>query len=162
LSLAEHVVTQVERLQEPLGLTGWSIQCEHGPLEGAKASCSAEPEYKQATLAFDLEKFQTGDDLDETIVHEMMHMHTWAIHKVGEDLAQLAADMAPKYMREGLKAKLLEEVRQAGEDTNTQVGFTTIRLLRRLWAAEKERDDVRAELKAAKKALKVAGNVASS
>jgi hypothetical protein len=162
MSLNEHIITTVNRLQEPLGLSGWTIQLEHGPLEGAKASCEASPEYKQATLSFDTDKLVTGDELDEIIVHEMMHMHTWPTHKLAEDLATLVSDMAPEYMQAPLKGKLLEEVRQAGEDANTQVGFTVIRLLRRLWAAEKELGEARAELKAARKQLKVAGNVASS
>jgi hypothetical protein len=156
MSITQYIVETIGKLQEPLGLAGWTIQPEHGTLDGAKASCVAMPEYKQATLSFDAEKLQTGDELDEIIVHEMMHMHTWPIHAVAESLAHLASELLPKYAQVPARDKFLEEARQAGEDTNTQVGFVVIRLLRRLWAAEKELLEAKAEVKALQKAAKLA------
>lgn len=154
--LGQYVIDKVKELQEPLGLSGWSIQLETGPLEDAKASCAAEPEYRRALISFDPEKLETGDELDEIIVHEMTHIATWPLSKAVEDIANLAAGLFPEAMRAVMGEKLLEEGRYATEYVTTDVGFTNIRLLRRLWAAEKELADIRAELKAAKKAAKVA------
>jgi hypothetical protein len=138
------------RAQEPLGLDRWSIKIQLGEIED-KGSCTALPEYKEAVLQFNLEKFETGDEPDEIAVHEASHCHTWPIHTVAEDLAKLVADMSPEYMREGLRTKLLEEVRYAGEDATTQVGFTYIRLLRRLWKQEEELKVLRAEVRTLRK-----------
>jgi hypothetical protein len=59
--------------------------------------------------------------------------------------------MMPEPLRDGVRKKLLEEVRRAGEDSTTQVGFTYIRLLRRLWKAEEELKALRAEVRQLKK-----------
>jgi hypothetical protein len=121
----------VDRVREPLGLDRWTIKVALGPMEG-----------------------ETGDELDETVVHEMSHPHTWPIHAVAEHNANCIAEMAPDSMREALRKKLLEEVRVAAETTNTQVGFTYVRLLRRLWKAEGELAAARAEVKALRKHIK--------
>lgn len=154
VSITEHIIGMVERLKEPLGLNGWTIKVDAGTLDDGRAACDAWPEYKHAVLTFDLEKLETGDELDELIVHEMMHPLTWPIHKEAEDLADLAANMLPESAREPMRIKFQEEVRQAGEDANTQVGFIAIRLLRRLWAAEEAVNEARAEIKSLKKQLK--------
>lgn len=151
-TLPDHIIAAVDRLKEPLNLDRWFIKLEHGPLEDARAACSAEPEYKSATIAFDLDKLQTGDELDEIIVHEMMHPHSWPIFQEAENLADLAADLAPKPMRDGLRTYLKEKVRYAGEDANTQIGFVTIKLLRRLAAAEKQVKELKKQLKQVDKA----------
>jgi hypothetical protein len=153
-TLPEHITATVERLKEPLGLTGWSIQIETGDID-AKATCSAQPEYKQILLSFNLDRLETGDELDEIIVHEMMHPHTWTLFQEAEDLATVAAAASPEAVREAMKAYLLEKVRFAGEDAATQVGFVTIRLLRRLWAAERELTNVRTENKLLRKQARV-------
>jgi hypothetical protein len=140
----------IRRAQEPLGLDRWSIKIQLGQIED-KGSCMASPEYKEALLQFNLDKFETGDEPDEIAVHEMSHNHTWAIHTEAEDLANLVADMMPEPLRDGVRKKLLEEVRRAGEDSTTQVGFTYIRLLRRLWKAEEELKALRAEVRQLKK-----------
>lgn len=143
MTLADHIIQTVERLKEPLNLDRWFIKLEHGPLEDARAACSAEPEYKSATLAFDLDKLQTGDELDEIITHEMMHPHTWATFQLAENLADLVADSTPEHMREAQRVFLKEQVRVAGEDVNTQVSFVVIKLLRRLAAAQKDASELR-------------------
>jgi hypothetical protein len=154
-NLAQVFESLVRRMQEPLGLDRWTIKVALGPMEGEDlAGCFARPEYASADLQFDLEKFETGDELDETVVHEMSHPHTWPIHAVAEHNANCIAEMAPDSMREALRKKLLEEVRVAAETTNTQVGFTYVRLLRRLWKAEGELAAARAEVKALRKHIK--------
>jgi len=149
--LARHIVDMVAKLTEPLGYTGWSILTQVGTLDST-AACEAEPEYKRMKLLFDLDKLQTGDEVDEIIVHEMMHPQTWAQWDTAEGIAHMAADMAPEWMREALRTKLLEDIRYSGEDVATQVGFTTIRLLRRLWKAEAEVKELRKKLRALDKA----------
>lgn len=147
MNLPDHIIESVERLKEPLGLTGWTLKLEHGPLEDAKAANSSEPEYKHAVIAFDLEKLATGDELDEIIVHEMMHSHTWPIFEEADNLIDLVIGFVPDAMQAPLKKYLDEKVRYAGEDANTQVGFVVIRLLRRLAKAEEQVKKLKARLK---------------
>lgn len=154
MTLPDHIIESVERLKEPLGLTGWTVKLEHGPLEDAKAANSSEPEYKHAVIAFDLTKLTTGDELDEIIVHEMMHSHTWPIFEEAENLIDLVLGFVPDAMRAPLKKYLDEKVRYAGEDANTQVGFVVIRLLRRLTEAQKELANARTEIKSLRKQAK--------
>ena len=151
--LARHVREKIAELQEPLNYAGWSILPTTGSLE-SMAACEAEPEYKRMRLFFDLEKLQTGDEVDEIIVHEMMHGHTMPTFDLAERYSDLVADMAPEHMREPLRASLHEEVRLAGEDVATQVGFVVVKLLRRLWAAENELANAQAEVRGLKKQLK--------
>lgn len=154
MSLVEHVIGTVKRMQEPLGFEGWSIQVQHGPIPDAKAGCEAQPEYKRMTLTFDLDKLETGDELDEIIAHELSHAHTWPIWDLAEDLMALAVGMMPEATREPLVTAWSEQIRRAGEDCTTQVGFTAIRLLRRLWKAEDEVRKLRKQVRALDKATK--------
>lgn len=146
MNLPDHIIELVEKLKEPLNLDRWVIKLEHGPLDDT-AACSAMPEYKTATLGFNLEKLATGDELDEIVVHEMMHCHTWPTFDLAEALGNAMSEMAPKTMRAPLRAIWTEQVRLAGEDVNTQVSFVVLKLLRRLWAAERELKEVKRKLK---------------
>lgn len=146
-----YIVEMIERLKEPMNLTGWTLKPKAGPLVDATACCEAWPEYKVAHLSFDIDKLQTGDELDEIIVHEMSHCHTWPIHELGENLATSLAECAPKQHRPSLRKLLMEQVRKAGEDTNVQVGFMVIKLWRRLTVAQRALDEALAEVKRLKK-----------
>ena len=146
-------------MAEPLGLDRFTIYVDAGPIQDdngdeATAACEASPEYRMALISIDPTRVRTGDDLGEIAAHELAHIPTWPIFAVAEENANLAAEAAPEYMREGLRDKLLEEVRKAGEDCTTAVGHTFIRLLRRLWSAEKRIETLQRELKDANKRLK--------
>lgn len=141
---------------EPLGLDRWTIYLEVGPgsEEGETASCEALPEYKVATLRFDPDRLRTGDELGEFVAHELAHLPTWALFQLAEDYANQIASMAPEYMREALREKMLAETSRTGEDVTTQVGYTFIRLLRRMWAWEERAKVAEAEMRALRKRLK--------
>lgn len=145
----------IVKMQEPLGLDRWSLRVVVGTLEDL-AACEAEPEYKKATLWFDTEKFDTGDEPDEVVAHEMAHCHTAPIHDLALKLAACAAALLPEAVRQPIQAGFEEWARLAGEDATTQVGFTYIRLLRRLWKAEGEIASLRAEVRSLKKAAATA------
>lgn len=141
----------LSRLLEPLGLDRWTIKKEFGPGENT-AACAAMPEYKTATICVDPDKLATGDELDEILAHELAHCHTWPIASVADDFAVALAEIAPEAQREALAKLYKETARKAEEVTTTDVGHTYIRLLRRLWAAEKELAQAKAELRTLKKA----------
>ena len=153
LSIGQYIIDKVNEWQEPLGLQGWQIHLEHGAID-SKGGCVAEPEYKRMVLSFNLDRLETGDELDEIIAHEMMHGPTWPLWETAEQIMHLALDLAPPKLREPLKAHLSEQIRYAGEDVTTQVGFTAIRLLRRLAAIQGELANSQAEVKALKRQLK--------
>lgn len=130
-ALVGHIRTMLDAVREPLALDRWSIQPEIAQLEDARACCAASPEYREARISFDLDKLQTGDEVDEIAVHELTHCHTWPLHALAENLAQALAESAPESLREPLAKLLLEEVRKAGEQVTTDVGHAYVRLLRR-------------------------------
>ena len=131
MTLHADVQALMARVREPLGLDRWSLRLESGPLEDARACCQASPEYREATVKFDFDKLETGDDLAETLLHEMAHCHTWAIHAMAERLADSLADTLPKAQRDAVRATLQEYVREAAERSTTEVGQTYLRALRR-------------------------------
>jgi hypothetical protein len=153
---SEVVLELIEKMREPLGLDRWEINSTLGPITDAvdmpepptTAACNAAPEYRQMRLVFDPDQFKTGNDLGETIAHELAHPHIWPIHAVAEELAEGWAASAPKNMQGALRAKFAEEVRKAAETTTTDIGHVFIKLLRRLWDAEAKVREVEAARRA--------------
>lgn len=132
IPLESTVLDTVNQLREPLGLDRWAFYVENGDAgDDARAACNAMPEYREATIVFNFDAMKTGDDLDEFVVHEMTHCHTWPLHAVAEQLANALADSLPQYARDALRKKLQEEVREAAERVTTDVGHAYLRLLRR-------------------------------
>jgi hypothetical protein len=145
--IVQYIHDFVEKVREPLGLDRWQIHLlDETPAEDVdcKASNTANPEYKTTYLRFHIDRLETGDELDELIVHELTHCHTWGVHTLAEENAIIAADCLPEGARDAFKRGMLEQARIAGEDATTQLAFCFIRLLRRMWKLE-------AELKALKK-----------
>ena len=128
--LARQVEAMVGAVREPLALDRWGITVEVGAGE-QRGGCAAAPEYREATIVFDLEKFETGDDPAEMVAHEMAHPHIWPLHALAEDLAAALAASAPEHLRGPLGTLLSEQVRLAAETVTTDVGQTYLRLLRR-------------------------------
>ncbi|MBA3678537.1 MAG: hypothetical protein H0W74_14290 [Sphingosinicella sp.] len=131
MTILETVSEIVDKIREPLGLDRWQIQTVSEPLEDARACCIAQPEYLDVVIKIDPDKLQTGDDLQELVVHEVTHLRTWEIHTLAEELANALAESTPETHREPLRKLLLEKVRQAGERATTDVGHDYLRLLRR-------------------------------
>lgn len=119
------------KIREPLGLDRHEVGLVNAPATDCTASCEALPEYRRATLSFDLDKMQTGVDVQEIVVHEAAHVDTWELHTLAEELADALAESAPRSHRRALRKLLREKVRQAGERCTTDVGHTYLRLLRR-------------------------------
>ncbi len=132
-SLVQTVCEIFEKCREALELDRWgiSVGTEKFEIAYAKASNESAPEYRLAKIAFDPERLETGDDLQEITVHEMAHCHTWELHTLAEELADALAESAPRTHRKALRKLLREKVRQAGERCTTDVGHVYLRLLRR-------------------------------
>lgn len=150
--MGQQVHDLVELLKEPLWLDRWSLRVENTPLEnGDLAGCAAQPEYRKAHLQFDVEQLETGDELDETVTHEMSHAHTWPLHALAEQQANALVAILPEPLREAFKALLHEDIRLAAEAVTTDVGQTYIRLLRRAWKADADLAEARKELRELKR-----------
>lgn len=139
-------------MQAPLELDRWNIMVTAGPDGGNAASCSAMPEYMKATIRVDPDQLETGDELDEDAAHEMAHCHTWPISHVADDLAVALCELLPEGFILPFAKLLKASVERAEETTTTQVGRTYIKLLRQVWASEKEIAALKAEVRQLKKA----------
>ncbi len=129
--IQDHVQATLEKIREPLGIDRWDIRVAQGPLTDARAACAAEPEYRTATIMFDTDKLQTGDDLDEIAVHEATHCLVWPLHAIAENYANMIASSMPGPWQQAMRDGLLEEVRKAAETVTTDVGHAFLRLFRR-------------------------------
>ena len=69
-------LTEVWRV--PLGLGSWSFDVRFEDTVPEQASCVADPEYRKAVLIFNLRRL-AADELDETVLHEMLHCIGWPI-----------------------------------------------------------------------------------
>jgi hypothetical protein len=125
-TLPEHIAAFVEEMREPLGLDRWDVRVIVGPLTDSRANCGAQPEYKEATITVDLDRLQTGDDLEELLCHELCHALIWPLHNVAEYLAPENARFQQ------------EMIREAAERVTTDVGQIVLRYYRRLKAANTE------------------------
>jgi hypothetical protein len=135
--IQDHVVDTLNRVREPLGLDRWTITPTQEEIPDARAYCMAHPEYREAKIAFDVAKLETGDVIDEIVVHESAHCLTWPIHAVAEHLANALAESVPESHQEAMRKLLLEQVRVAGEQVTTDVGHAFLRLLRRAGILDK-------------------------
>lgn len=147
-----HIQSLVDEYREPLGLDRWDIRLEVGAMPAddvAKAACSASPEYREATILFDLDRLKTGDDLEELVAHELGHCPLWPLHEEAEGLAEALADcfVIAGAAQAAVRKVLQEEVRKAAERTATDIGHILLRYHRRL-------RDTRHELATLKKEMK--------
>lgn len=151
--LAAVVEGLLAKMREPMGLDRWQIKLVFGPGDDP-ACCAAMPEYRTATIHVDPDKLETGDEVDETLAHELTHCPLWPIASAADDLVLMVVDLVPESAQAGMARYLKEQVRKAEEDSATQLGRGFVTLFRRLWAAEAElkasRDEVRALRRAAR------------
>ena len=81
------VTSRVKWWQKRLGLTDWQIRIEFGSdADGSDAACSAAPEYKFATLHFDLTKIDPAM-IERYVVHELSHCFVWRLANCAHALA---------------------------------------------------------------------------
>ena len=75
--------------QARLGLVDWKLTVKVGRFRTARrAAAEVEVEYKSAVLYFNpagMEKF--GDELHETVVHELAHIPNWGLSRLAERYA---------------------------------------------------------------------------
>lgn len=147
----------IDKMREPLGLTQWTIRPLFGPdPDGNKAACAAMWEYADASISVDPDALDTGDELDETLAHEMGHCHLAPIATFADDCMIALLETVPDPQREPVARLLRKQLDKAEEWSMTQIGQTYIRLLRRLWKAEADLAASRAQVKALKKQLPAA------
>jgi hypothetical protein len=80
--LKTRVWAELGKWQEPLGLNRWLLTINWGDEadgDGGYASCEPNPQYREATLTFNLAAIiDRGkvDQIEYIVVHELMHCHT--------------------------------------------------------------------------------------
>jgi hypothetical protein len=150
-SVHAHITETVERIREAMGLADWTLSINTGPMPDDTAATSSDPEYKQALIEFDPDKLKTGDDVEEFVVHEAVHIQQAWVEKTADDLADAYADTFPETHRESVRRYAKEQVRRGTEASATRLGHAFLRTFRRLWLAEAEIKTLRVELKALRK-----------
>lgn len=87
---ARHLAARVRALARALALSDWELQVvpqANTRLDGEDlAGCTAQPEYKRARIYFDLGRIPP-EELDQFIIHELMHCHVWELVNLAERLA---------------------------------------------------------------------------
>lgn len=102
----DEVIALVQALRGPLRLQDWVIDIQFVQVPKEKAGCTAKPEYKEATLFFDLRKIP-GSEIRAFVLHEMLHIHVWKLAAVGERFATNAKDLeAVNWEEEALTTEL--------------------------------------------------------
>ena len=83
----------VQRWQHWLDLDGWQLTVRIGKIAGGhRGTCEADPTYREAILRFDPAQMQKhGDELEEIVGHEVMHIVIWRSHTEIQRLAKNAA-----------------------------------------------------------------------
>lgn len=83
-----YVRARIKYWRHRLGLAHWAFEIQFGPdKDGGSAGCEAEPEYRQATLSFDLSLIHR-DHIDRFVVHELVHCFVWGLANVAQTMAR--------------------------------------------------------------------------
>jgi hypothetical protein len=144
-NMTSRLTELVEEYRAVCRLQDWAIRVAVGPTKDpARGACSAMPEYREADVVFDVESWETGDDAEEIVSHEVVHCVTWPLMHVAEELA-------------GEDTVRQEWVRVETERTNTDVAQIILKQVRRAKKAEERLAEVQKEVKALKKALQDKG-----
>jgi hypothetical protein len=78
----------VKKWKRILGLSEWEIGVRFEKDEdGASASCMAQPEYRSATLGFDLSLIPKSQ-VDRFAAHELSHIWVWPLANAAHSLAK--------------------------------------------------------------------------
>lgn len=85
----------IREWKTPLDMNHWTLEVTFNK-EAWAASCHAEPEYRNAHLNFYLSvllpKFKINYELEEFVVHEMIHCLTWSLVETTENLIEHFGD----------------------------------------------------------------------
>lgn len=78
----KQIRASVLRWQHWLDLTNWQITVRVGKIAGGhRGICEADVSYREALLRFDpVQMEKHGDDLEEIVGHEVMHIVVWKTH----------------------------------------------------------------------------------
>ena len=151
--LARVVDDLLAKMRPALGLDRWQITVITAAEGDDAASCSAQPEYRIATVHVNPDKLDTGDELDEIVAHELVHALIWPLSNAADDLRIAVGELLPEAQRGAINRYLEEQNRRAEEDAATATGRAVVTLFRALWRAEAELAATRKELAALKKSL---------
>jgi hypothetical protein len=81
------VLARVRWWKKRLGLQHWKFTVTFGTdADGADAACMAQPEYRNATLHFDLTKVPL-EELDHYVCHEILHALVWPLANCAHAMA---------------------------------------------------------------------------
>ena len=81
------ITRAVPHYQQLLGLERWTVHFGFKKAEN-KATCEAQPEYRTATLNFDLSKLpEPNVPIERTVLHELVHCLTWRTEALAEAAA---------------------------------------------------------------------------
>jgi hypothetical protein len=91
----KQILELIEWWKNPLDMANWTFKITFRK-DQWKASCYAEPEYRTAQLNFYLDQlipqFKTNYELEEFVVHEMVHCLTWQLVDLTETLIKSSDD----------------------------------------------------------------------
>ena len=81
------IARRLKRLAKQLALDHWNFELivEESDLRDA-AGCEAKPEYFDARIFVNVAKV-TDAEIDEYLVHELLHCHVWELTHLAEKLA---------------------------------------------------------------------------
>lgn len=74
----KRILALVAAWQGPLDLANWTLNVEFDTKMPERAGCVADPEYRVAKFYFNTRRIGPGE-IDEFVVHEMCHTHSWAL-----------------------------------------------------------------------------------
>jgi hypothetical protein len=138
-NMQAHVEKLVEDLRWYFGLTpSWMVTIINGKCvdengEPYRGGCEADPEYSEARIKIDFERLQTGDNVTEIVIHELVHIPLMWLHNAADNLAGLSANMLVEVHQANAVAEYnREQVRRAAEKSATDIGHTILRLYQRV------------------------------
>jgi hypothetical protein len=138
--MQEHVEEVVAKLKPYYGLDDmWRIEVVSATIEPGEGRAAAEcdPEYSEGKLRIDFDQLHTGDQVEEIIIHELVHMHLMWLHNESHHLSGLAANLVgATHQCNALDTFLKEKVRVAAEKSATDLGHTILRMYRRIQELE--------------------------
>lgn len=102
-----------DKLLSKLGLTDWKIGFDYGSCGNPAwaACCGQDPAYKLAHITIDPNHHENTDDLDESLIHELVHIVLSPVD------AFVTIQMAGLNEESGEYHRLREHWRQANEQT---------------------------------------------
>lgn len=116
LALRHLITRRLHYWIKKLQLEEWLIEVEFGQISGDSTygACAALSAYRKAKLYFDLDKTPGYEDVDQLVVHELMHILTMPLHEhaaIGlETDAEAALDMAAERVVHDLSVRIVRMV----------------------------------------------------